>query len=145
MSCVLRLFLTARQVLEKIQSEKVERPNVREKTLSFQFPECTKLPPPVIPFSGVSFSYSGKKEDYLFENLEFGIDCDTRIALVSAQLRRPIPLSHLPLNVCPCHAASAQPPAWPRCPCGIQGHGHGLSFSQWGSCCPVTSRLDPTA
>mmetsp|Transcript_11929 Transcript_11929/g.33599 ORF Transcript_11929/g.33599 Transcript_11929/m.33599 type:complete len:595 (-) Transcript_11929:205-1989(-) len=70
------------KVLDKITSEKVDRPNLREKTLSFQFPECTKLPPPVIPFSNVSFSYSGKKEDYLFENLEFGIDCDTRIALV---------------------------------------------------------------
>jgi len=70
------------KVLDKIAAEAVDRPNVRERTLSFEFPECTKLPPPVIPFSGVSFSYSGRKEDYLFENLEFGIDCDTRIALV---------------------------------------------------------------
>jgi ATP-binding cassette subfamily F protein 2 len=70
------------KVLDKITSEAVDRPNVRQTTLSFAFPECTKLPPPVIPFSGVSFSYSGKKEDNLFEGLEFGIDCDTRIALV---------------------------------------------------------------
>ena len=36
----------------------------------------------MIPFQNVSFSYSGKVEDYLYKNLEFGIDCDSRIALV---------------------------------------------------------------
>lgn len=35
-----------------------------------------------MPFIDVSFSYSGKKEDYLYKNLNFGVDCDSRIALV---------------------------------------------------------------
>jgi ATP-binding cassette subfamily F protein 2 len=48
----------------------------------FQFPETSKMPPPLISFSDVSFSYSGKKEDHLFEKLRFGIDSDSRIALV---------------------------------------------------------------
>ena len=48
----------------------------------FQFPSSEKLPPPVMAFQNVSFAYSGKKEDYLYTNLEFGIDCDSRIALV---------------------------------------------------------------
>ena len=39
-------------------------------------------PPPVMAFQNVSFAYSGKKEDYLYTGLEFGIDCDSRIALV---------------------------------------------------------------
>jgi ATP-binding cassette subfamily F protein 2 len=30
----------------------------------------------------VSFAYNGKKEMYLYEDLDFGVDCDTRIALV---------------------------------------------------------------
>jgi ATP-binding cassette subfamily F protein 2 len=30
----------------------------------------------------VSFSYSGKKEDFLYEDLSFGVDQDSRIALV---------------------------------------------------------------
>ena len=30
----------------------------------------------------MAFSYSGKKEDYLFTKLRFGIDSDSRIALV---------------------------------------------------------------
>lgn len=47
----------------------------------FRFPECDSLPPPVLGFKDVSFSYSGKKEDYLYQNLNFGIDLDSRIAL----------------------------------------------------------------
>ena len=35
-----------------------------------------------MPFANVSFAYSGKQEDYLYENLELGVDCDSRIALV---------------------------------------------------------------
>jgi len=48
----------------------------------FIFPNSEKIPPPVMAFQNVSFAYSGKKEDYLYTNLEFGIDCDSRIALV---------------------------------------------------------------
>lgn len=48
----------------------------------FRFPETGKLAPPLISFSDVAFSYSGKKEDYLFTDLSFGIDCDSRICLV---------------------------------------------------------------
>ena len=48
----------------------------------FSFPDTGKLPPPLISFSDVAFSYSGKKEDYLFTKLSFGVDSDSRIALV---------------------------------------------------------------
>jgi hypothetical protein len=37
----------------------------KERTFNFDFPACDKLPPPVLPFIGVSFSYRGKKEEYL--------------------------------------------------------------------------------
>lgn len=124
-------------------------PVKKETSFRFKFPECDKLPPPVMPFTGVGFSYSGRKvrspadslsrcqpssfgvcpplprgpgsccilvealcrtgvarllclapdgcgerqvpfdcatktpqEDYLYQNLELGIDCDSRIALV---------------------------------------------------------------
>lgn len=48
----------------------------------FAFPECETLAPPVLAFQDVSFSYSGKKEDFLYENISFGVDQDSRIALV---------------------------------------------------------------
>jgi len=49
---------------------------------SFKFPNTGRLAPPVVSFKDVSFAYSGKKEDYLYKNLDFGIDQDTRVALV---------------------------------------------------------------
>ena len=49
---------------------------------SFSWPTCGGLPPPVLAFNDVSFSYSGKVADYLYTHLEFGVDCDSRIALV---------------------------------------------------------------
>lgn len=36
----------------------------------------------MLPFQNVSFSYSGNAEGMLYKDLEFGIDCDSRIALV---------------------------------------------------------------
>lgn len=53
----------------------------------FRFPDCAPLPPPVMGFKEVSFSYSGKKEDYLYQNLNFGIDLDSRIALCAPRAR----------------------------------------------------------
>jgi ATP-binding cassette subfamily F protein 2 len=71
-----------KKVLEKVQDESVDKPQARCQTLNFVFPECTRLEPPVLPFDKVSFSYSGKKEDYLYSNLDLAVDCDSRIALV---------------------------------------------------------------
>ena len=42
--------------------------------LRFNFEDIRKLPPPIIAFDNVAFSYSGKKEDYLYKNLSFGIE-----------------------------------------------------------------------
>ena len=40
----------------------------------FHFEDVQKLPPPIIAFDNVAFSYTGKKEDYLYEKLSFGIE-----------------------------------------------------------------------
>mmetsp|Transcript_33952 Transcript_33952/g.101058 ORF Transcript_33952/g.101058 Transcript_33952/m.101058 type:complete len:593 (-) Transcript_33952:440-2218(-) len=70
------------KILDKMEAEGLTKPVVHERTFQFSFPDCEKLPPPVMPFINVAFSYSGKKEDYLYSNISFGIDCDSRIALV---------------------------------------------------------------
>ena len=40
----------------------------------------------MLPFDDVSFSYSGKPEDYLYKNLNLAVDYDSRIALVMPHL-----------------------------------------------------------
>lgn len=52
-----------------------------EKNVSFYFYSCGKIPPPVIMVQNVSFRYN-ESTPYIYKNLEFGIDLDTRLALV---------------------------------------------------------------
>jgi ATP-binding cassette subfamily F protein 2 len=70
------------KIIDKMVAKGLTEPVTQESTFKFSFPDCDKLPPPVMPFVDVSFSYSGKKADYLYSHLELGIDCDSRIALV---------------------------------------------------------------
>merc|ERR1712216_301867 len=58
-----------------------EKPEV-DMTYQFAFPDSESISPPVLAFSNVSFSYSGKKADHLYEKLELGVDLDSRVALV---------------------------------------------------------------
>jgi len=52
-----------------------------DKTVSFAFFSCGTIPPPVIMVQNVSFRYSDSTP-WIYRNLEFGIDLDTRLALV---------------------------------------------------------------
>jgi hypothetical protein len=41
---------------------------------SFNFEDIHMLPPPIIVFDSVAFSYTGKKEEYLYKKVSFGIE-----------------------------------------------------------------------
>ena len=45
-----------------------------QKQLRFNFEDVSKLPPPILAFDEVAFSYSGKVKDYLYKGLSFGIE-----------------------------------------------------------------------
>ncbi|BDA49259.1 probable ATP-binding cassette sub-family F member 2 [Coccomyxa sp. Obi] len=79
---LVRQAKSKQKILDKMEAAGLTKPVVHTRTFTFTFPDCDKLPPPVLPFIDVSFSYSGKEEDMLYRNLEFGIDCDSRVALV---------------------------------------------------------------
>ena len=70
-----------KQLQKMVDDGLIELPFV-DPIFRFAFPDTGKMPPPLISFSDVAFSYSGKKEDYLFTKLAFGIDSDSRVALV---------------------------------------------------------------
>ena len=70
------------KIIDKMVEAGLTEKVVPDPIFRFGFPNSEKLPPPVLAFQNVSFAYSGKKEDYLYTGLEFGIDCDSRIALV---------------------------------------------------------------
>ncbi|XP_042584025.1 ATP-binding cassette, sub-family F, member 2b [Cyprinus carpio] len=69
------------KTLQKMVASGLTARVVNDKTLSFYFPPCGKIPPPVIMVQNVSFRYSSDTH-FIYKNLEFGIDLDTRVALV---------------------------------------------------------------
>ncbi|XP_067326567.1 ATP-binding cassette sub-family F member 2 [Anolis sagrei] len=69
------------KTLQKMMASGLTERVITDKTLSFCFPACGKIPPPVIMVQNVSFKYS-KDGPWIYNNLEFGIDLDTRVALV---------------------------------------------------------------
>ncbi|XP_065665203.1 ATP-binding cassette sub-family F member 2 [Hydra vulgaris] len=68
---------TLAKMIEGGLTQKVEA----EKNIEFYFPDCEKLPPPVLAIEHVSFRYSETKP-YIYKDLDFGMDLDTRVALV---------------------------------------------------------------
>jgi ATP-binding cassette subfamily F protein 2 len=68
---------TLKKMVDSGLTEKV----VSDKTLSFSFPDCGEIPPPVIMVQNVSFKYHDR-DDWIYRNLDFGVDLDTRVALV---------------------------------------------------------------
>lgn len=81
---LVRQAKSKQKIIDKMEAagliEKVETP----RPLRFHFEDIRKLPPPIIAFNEVAFSYSGRPADYLYRNLSFGIEyvCEQAIAMV---------------------------------------------------------------
>ncbi|CAK5272986.1 unnamed protein product [Mycena citricolor] len=92
---LVRQAKSKQKIIDKMEAagliEKVEE----RRALRFNFEDIRKLPPPIIAFDSVAFSYSGKKEDYLYEKLSFGIDMDSRVAILGANGTGKSTLLHL--------------------------------------------------
>lgn len=79
---LVRQAKSRQKILDKMEADGLIEKVVPDKVFSFRFPSVEKLPPPVLSFDDVSFSYSGKPEEDLYRDLNFGVDMDSRIALV---------------------------------------------------------------
>jgi len=67
------------KLLERIQGESVEL-DYDDPYLKLDFPAAQPLPPPCISVMNVTFGYEDGK--WLYQDLNFGIDCDSRVAIV---------------------------------------------------------------
>ncbi|VDM70152.1 unnamed protein product [Strongylus vulgaris] len=54
---------------------------IKEYHVKFSFPDTDKLAPPILGLHNVTFGYGN---NILFKDLDFGVDMDTRIAIVGA-------------------------------------------------------------
>jgi len=71
------------KTLAKMVAGGLTEKNVEERVKQFYFIDPGTVPPPVIMVQHVSFRYDDDKP-YIYKNLDFGVDLDTRIALVGA-------------------------------------------------------------
>lgn len=79
---LVRQAKSRQKILDKMEADGLIEKVVPDRVFSFKFPEVEKLPPPVLSFDDISFAYDGSVENRLYENLSFGVDMDSRIALV---------------------------------------------------------------
>ncbi|GAA6004104.1 ATP-binding cassette family ATPase ARB1 [Rhodotorula paludigena] len=70
------------KIIDKMEAAGLIKPPMKPKDLYFNFEEVKKLPPPIIAFNDVAFSYDGDMSKALYKDLSFGIDMDSRIAIV---------------------------------------------------------------
>ncbi|KAL6851954.1 hypothetical protein ACP4OV_020139 [Aristida adscensionis] len=68
------------KTLAKMERGGLTEKVVRDKVLVFRFTDVGKLPPPVLQFVEVKFGYT--PENLIYKSLDFGVDLDSRIALV---------------------------------------------------------------
>lgn len=70
------------KIIDKMKEAGLTEKPLPDPIFNFQFPEADLLAPPVLAFDKVGFAYSGKKEDMLYKQVSFGVDLDSRVALV---------------------------------------------------------------
>ncbi|KAG9296865.1 hypothetical protein G9A89_006820 [Geosiphon pyriformis] len=79
---LVRQAKSKQKIIDKMEAagliEKVDPPAI----FKFKFNDVEKLPPPVLQFDQVSFSYDGSAKNFLYEDLDLAVDMDSRVALV---------------------------------------------------------------
>ncbi|XP_020593668.1 ABC transporter F family member 1 [Phalaenopsis equestris] len=68
------------KTLAKMERGGLTEKVVKDRVLIFHFTDVGKLPPPVLQFVEVSFGYT--PDNLIYKNIDFGVDLDSRIALV---------------------------------------------------------------
>lgn len=79
---LVRQAKSRQKILDKMEADGFIQPVHQDRVFSFRFADVEKLPPPVLALDDVTFSYSGNPKDNLYEDLDFGVDMDSRTALV---------------------------------------------------------------
>lgn len=79
---LVRQAKSRQKILDKMEADGFIQPVIPDKIFTFRFADVEKLPPPVLSFDDVTFSYSGNPKDNLYEHLDLGVDMDSRVALV---------------------------------------------------------------
>ncbi|RKO86921.1 P-loop containing nucleoside triphosphate hydrolase protein, partial [Blyttiomyces helicus] len=81
-SNLVRQAKSRQKILDKMEADGLVEKVVKGQNFQFKFESAGPLPPPVLAFADMSFSYDGNLKNAIYRNLEFGVDTESRIALV---------------------------------------------------------------
>ncbi|KAI0490313.1 ABC transporter ATP-binding protein ARB1 [Xylaria cf. heliscus] len=79
---LVRQAKSRQKILDKMIADGLIEEVKEDRAFTFRFTDVEKLPPPVLAFDNVTFSYSGDAKDDLYRNIDLGFDMDSRTALV---------------------------------------------------------------
>ncbi|CRK28922.1 hypothetical protein BN1708_015388 [Verticillium longisporum] len=79
---LVRQAKSRQKILDKMEADGFIQPVHQDRVFTFRFADVDKLPPPVLSFDNVTFSYSGDAKDDLYRHIDLGFDMDSRTALV---------------------------------------------------------------
>ncbi|KAI0884199.1 P-loop containing nucleoside triphosphate hydrolase protein [Annulohypoxylon maeteangense] len=79
---LVRQAKSRQKILDKMIADGLIEEVKEEREFKFRFTDVDKLPPPVLSFDDVTFSYSGEAKDDLYRHIDLGFDMDSRTALV---------------------------------------------------------------
>ncbi|TGJ88081.1 hypothetical protein E0Z10_g628 [Xylaria hypoxylon] len=79
---LVRQAKSRQKILDKMIADGLIEEIKEDRAFNFRFTDVDKLPPPVLAFDNVTFSYSGDHKDDLYRNIDLGFDMDSRTALV---------------------------------------------------------------
>ncbi|KAH8167558.1 hypothetical protein CIB48_g674 [Xylaria polymorpha] len=79
---LVRQAKSRQKILDKMIADGLIEEIKEDRAFTFRFTDVDKLPPPVLAFDNVTFSYSGNPKDDLYRNIDLGFDMDSRTALV---------------------------------------------------------------
>ncbi|KAJ1854399.1 ABC transporter ATP-binding protein arb1 [Coemansia sp. RSA 638] len=81
-SNLVRQAKSKQKIIDKMEADGLIEKIEVDRKIKFRFPDTTRLPPPVLSFSDVSFSYDGNIKHALYRNVDAAVDMDSRIALI---------------------------------------------------------------
>jgi ATP-binding cassette subfamily F protein 2 len=81
-SNLVRQGKSKQKIIDKMVAAGLTEAVVSEPVFNFRFPSVEPLPPPVLAFQDVAFTYSGDMKHALYQHLNLGVTMDSRIALV---------------------------------------------------------------
>jgi len=79
---LVRQAKSRQKILDKMIADGLIEEIKEDRAFAFRFTDVEKLPPPVLAFDDVTFSYSGNPKDDLYRHIDLGFDMDSRTALV---------------------------------------------------------------